>query len=171
MITDKEKKSSNYKEGKLDALSDEKVAKIKKFAKEYISKILRKMEKSGKRHKHHPPSSVTMLATPSTSIDTPTSGDGDIAMADVFVAAEDEMDMDFASDSDEEEDEEGNPVDSDRIGQESLVDRAVDVDMPPPEASDAANGGHDPMDSIDQTELSRYPSDPRRRPPAEGLVN
>ncbi|KAK0189602.1 SET domain-containing protein [Armillaria mellea] len=45
IIAEKEKKSHSYREGKLDALSDEKVAKIKKFAKEYIGKILRKLEK------------------------------------------------------------------------------------------------------------------------------
>ena len=40
MIAEKEKKSSSYKEGKLDALSDEKIAKMKKFAKEYINKCV-----------------------------------------------------------------------------------------------------------------------------------
>ena len=38
VIAEKEKKSTSYKEGKLDALSEEKVAKIKKFSKEYIHK-------------------------------------------------------------------------------------------------------------------------------------
>jgi histone-lysine N-methyltransferase SETD2 len=33
LIADKEKKSGSYKENKLEALSDEKVAKIKKFSK------------------------------------------------------------------------------------------------------------------------------------------
>ncbi|KAH7882045.1 hypothetical protein F5I97DRAFT_1817718 [Phlebopus sp. FC_14] len=46
LITEKEKKSSSYKENKLDALSDEKITKIKKFAKDYIAKVLRKLEKS-----------------------------------------------------------------------------------------------------------------------------
>jgi histone-lysine N-methyltransferase SETD2 len=38
IITEKEKKSTSYKEGKLDTLSDDKIAKIKKFSKEYIHK-------------------------------------------------------------------------------------------------------------------------------------
>ncbi|TFY61091.1 hypothetical protein EVJ58_g4716 [Rhodofomes roseus] len=45
IIAEKEKKSSSFREGRLDTLSDEKVVKIKKFAKEYIAKILRKMDK------------------------------------------------------------------------------------------------------------------------------
>ena len=42
-------KSSSYKEGKLDALSDEKTAKIKKFAKEYIAKVIRKIKDKRKK--------------------------------------------------------------------------------------------------------------------------
>lgn len=49
IIAEKEKKSSSYKDGKLDVLSDEKTAKIKKFAKEYIIKVLRKHEKSKRK--------------------------------------------------------------------------------------------------------------------------
>lgn len=49
VIAEKEKKSTAYKEGRLDALSDEKVTKIKKFAKEYITKVLRKLDKSKSR--------------------------------------------------------------------------------------------------------------------------
>jgi len=48
IIAEKEKKSSSYKEGRLDSLSDEKKTKVKKFAKEYIVKIMHKLEK---RHK------------------------------------------------------------------------------------------------------------------------
>ncbi|KZT23009.1 SET domain-containing protein [Neolentinus lepideus HHB14362 ss-1] len=51
LISEKEKKSNSYKEGKLDAFSEEKTAKIKKFAKEYIAKLMRKLEKSGQRRK------------------------------------------------------------------------------------------------------------------------
>ncbi|KAG9311141.1 hypothetical protein JVU11DRAFT_9056 [Chiua virens] len=50
VIAEKEKKSTSYKEGRLDSLSDEKAAKIKKFAKEYIAKVLRKLEKSTSKH-------------------------------------------------------------------------------------------------------------------------
>ncbi|KAF9649738.1 hypothetical protein BDM02DRAFT_3186087 [Thelephora ganbajun] len=49
IIAEKEKKSSNYKEGKLDAFSDEKTAKIKKFAKEYITKVIRKIKEKRKK--------------------------------------------------------------------------------------------------------------------------
>lgn len=51
VISEKEKKSSSYKEGRLDSLSDEKKAKIKKFAKEYIAKMMRKLDKPNHRHK------------------------------------------------------------------------------------------------------------------------
>lgn len=56
IIAEKEKKSTSYKEDRLDALSDEKVTKIKKFAKEYIAKVLRKLEKSKSRHSDRPSS-------------------------------------------------------------------------------------------------------------------
>ncbi|KAH9920885.1 SET domain-containing protein [Epithele typhae] len=67
VIADKEKKSTSYKEGKLDALSDEKVIKIKKFAKEYIAKVLRKLEKSGSRRKQ--PSTAASSSTPDSRAD------------------------------------------------------------------------------------------------------
>lgn len=57
VIAEKEKKSSSYREGRLDALSDEKAAKIKKFAKEYIVKVLRKLEKSKSKQSPSKPSS------------------------------------------------------------------------------------------------------------------
>jgi len=50
VVAEKEKKSSSYKEGKLDAFSDEKTAKIKKFAKEYITKVIRKIKEKKKKH-------------------------------------------------------------------------------------------------------------------------
>lgn len=49
IIAEKEKKSSSYKDNKLDALSDEKKAKIKKFAREYIHKVLHRLEKGKRR--------------------------------------------------------------------------------------------------------------------------
>ncbi|KAI9508050.1 hypothetical protein F5148DRAFT_1303778, partial [Russula earlei] len=45
IIAEKEKRSSSYKENKLDGLSDEKKAKIKTFAREYIQKVLHRLEK------------------------------------------------------------------------------------------------------------------------------
>jgi len=49
LIAEKEKKSSSYREGKLDALSDEKITKIKKFAKDYIAKVIRKIKEKKKK--------------------------------------------------------------------------------------------------------------------------
>ncbi|KAG8215170.1 hypothetical protein J3R82DRAFT_8679, partial [Butyriboletus roseoflavus] len=57
LIAEKEKKSTSYKEGRLDALSDEKVTKIKKFAKEYIAKVVRKLGKSKSKQSTSKPSS------------------------------------------------------------------------------------------------------------------
>lgn len=63
MISEKEKKSQSYQSGKLDSLSDEKVVKIKKFAKDYIAKVLRKMEKSGEK-RHASTSTPSLSGTP-----------------------------------------------------------------------------------------------------------
>lgn len=74
IIAEKEKKSQTYQSGKLDALSDEKVTKIKKFAKDYITKVIHRLEKS-KRHRP----SVASTSTPGSSR-TPDAGrdpDGD----------------------------------------------------------------------------------------------
>jgi [histone H3]-lysine36 N-trimethyltransferase len=46
IIAEKEKKLPGYKDLKLDALSEDKQAKIKKFAKEYIVKLVRKLKKA-----------------------------------------------------------------------------------------------------------------------------
>ncbi|KAH9969992.1 hypothetical protein BGW80DRAFT_1176844 [Lactifluus volemus] len=51
---EKEKKSSSYRDNKLEALSDEKQAKIKKFAREYIHKVLHRLEKG--KHSRPPDS-------------------------------------------------------------------------------------------------------------------
>ena len=67
VIAEKEKKSQSYKDGKLDALSEEKTSKIKKFSKEYIAKVLRKLEKSGKRRK--PVSTAGSSSTPDSRLD------------------------------------------------------------------------------------------------------
>ncbi|TBU31316.1 hypothetical protein BD311DRAFT_863539 [Dichomitus squalens] len=67
IIAEKEKKSQSYKDGKLDSLSEEKTTKIKKFAKDYIAKILRKLEKSGKRRK--PVSTAGSSSTPDSRAD------------------------------------------------------------------------------------------------------
>ncbi|EMD35141.1 hypothetical protein CERSUDRAFT_54162 [Gelatoporia subvermispora B] len=97
IIADKEKKSTSYKEGKLDALSDEKVAKIKKFAKEYIAKVLRKLDKSGQRRK---PSSSSGSGShpgdaPTMSTSTPDDADdADDTLIVTNLSVEDMMDLD-----------------------------------------------------------------------------
>ena len=88
LIVEKEKKSSTYKENKLEALSDEKVSKIKRFSREYITKLVRKLEKAGSSRKvgskpstsrrgqgHH--AAHTHTHTPSTSAATPSSAHED----------------------------------------------------------------------------------------------
>jgi len=107
IIADKEKKSSSYKESKLDTLSDEKVAKIKKFAKEYIAKILHKMEKSGKKRNGSSTSTAPTHAASSVSAETPDShGDadgGDVVMAEMTVEEAMDLGEDSASDEDGED--------------------------------------------------------------------
>lgn len=156
MIADKEKKSSSYREGKLDALSEEKIIKIKKFAKDYISKILRKMEKSGKKTK--PTSILTTLPTPSTSTHTPNSNDGGDASM-ILMSAEEAMDIDPDSNSDGDDDE---MVDAKGVTGKSN-------DMPPANHSLWTAYDANTMD-LDESLHSRFntvPSDPRRRPPPD----
>ncbi|KAJ7146126.1 hypothetical protein C8R44DRAFT_756649 [Mycena epipterygia] len=147
LIADKEKKSSSYRDNKLEALSDEKVTKIKKFAKEYIGKVVRKMEKSG--HKKRPPSSSATQAT-SSAVDTPNSLDGvDAEMTEMTV--EEAMDMDPASES---EDEEEGDVDMEIDG---TGDPGSSLPLP-----DAQGGA-----MADTSTAASSASDPRRRPPSE----
>lgn len=98
IIAEKEKKSASYKEGNLDALTDEKTAKIKKFAKEYIAKVLRKLEKS--KHK----SSSSSNAQPDQSGTSPTMNldpaDAHEDSGDVEVTMSVEQAMDLGSDDD-----------------------------------------------------------------------
>lgn len=108
IISDKEKKSSNYRDNKLDGLSEEKEVKIKKFAKEYIAKVIRKIEKLSKR----PQASTSLSAstannTPSTSMTTPNSNDGgDSRHRDNAMSVEEAMGMEPNSDSEGEGDDE-----------------------------------------------------------------
>lgn len=157
MIVEKEKKSSSYREGKLDALSEEKIMKIKKFSKEYISKILRKMEKSGKRPK--PPSISTTLPTPSTSTHTPDSNDGGDTST-VAMSVEEAMDMDPDSGSDDDDDDEMDEGEGVAVKSN---------DMPPPDhfpwtahEADAMN-----LDDSLHSRMTIVPSDPRRRAPPD----
>ncbi|KAI0790974.1 hypothetical protein C8Q75DRAFT_716161 [Abortiporus biennis] len=103
IIAEKEKKSSSYKEGKLDSLSDEKTAKIKKFAKEYIVKVLRKMEKkrrSSEQHSERTPSGSGSTSTPGHHGSDDMQEDHSLP----DIPLEDVMDVDI----DEEEDDDGN---------------------------------------------------------------
>jgi len=162
VIAEKEKKSSSYREGKLDALSEEKVSKIKKFAKEYIAKILRKLEKSGK---HDGPSSSSIQATPSTSMATPNSADGDVVMDVPPMSVEEAMDMNPDSASEGEEDEEEEEEDEGRNGAVTPAEsswisgRLTPTHQPPSDLFIA------PMDVVEVTQ----PVDPRRRPSLDGL--
>ncbi|KAI0354309.1 SET domain-containing protein [Trametes cingulata] len=99
-IAEKEKKSSSYKDGRLDSLSEEKTTKIKKFAKEYIAKILRKLEKSGQRRK--PSSTSASSSTPNGQ------GGADDSIISAATVA-DVMDMDL-----HDVDDDDHPDDDDR---------------------------------------------------------
>ena len=85
IIAEKEKKSSSYREGRLDALSEEKTLKIKKFAKEYIAKILRKLEKKRRESGGSGPAPATPAsASPSTSTPADTEASLAATVADVM---------------------------------------------------------------------------------------
>lgn len=123
VIAEKEKKSSSYKENRLESLSDEKVAKIKKFSKDYIAKVLHKLEKS-KRPRHSHSSSSTVNATPSSStvMDTPNSNDGadgsangeppmQMSVEEAMGMEEDvDSELDDSDDDDEEDHQESSPM-------------------------------------------------------------
>ncbi|EAU87663.2 histone-lysine N-methyltransferase [Coprinopsis cinerea okayama7 len=105
VITEKEKKSSSYKEGRLESLSEEKVAKIKKFSKDYIAKVLRKLEKAGKYSSQSSRATTEQTgASSSTHTQTPNSldgGDGSInGGGEVPMSVEEAMDMEEDSDVD-----------------------------------------------------------------------
>ncbi|KIJ61209.1 hypothetical protein HYDPIDRAFT_177115 [Hydnomerulius pinastri MD-312] len=107
IIAEKEKKSSSYKEGRLDSLSEEKIVKIKKFAKEYIAKVLRKLEKSKSKHGSSSHSKDRDLDRGSGSMRTPDAheggdgGDGDVEMV---MSVEQAMDLDGDAEMEEPED-------------------------------------------------------------------
>lgn len=155
VIADKEKKSSSYREGKLDALSEEKIIKIKKFSKDYINKILRKMEKFGKRPK--PPPFSTPLPTPSTSTHTPDSNDGGGDTSMVSMSIEEVMDMDPETDVENDEMVDGEGAAGKSSG------------MPPPTHSPWTAHDANSMDLEEafHSRLTTVPSDPRRRAPPD----
>ncbi|EGO02917.1 hypothetical protein SERLA73DRAFT_47203 [Serpula lacrymans var. lacrymans S7.3] len=131
IIAEKEKKSSSYKDGKLDALSDEKVTKIKKFSKEYIAKVLRKLEKTKRKpssssgtHDKRRDSSMT-LRSPQPDGDD---GDGDMAMT-----VEQAMDMD--GDSASEDGDANMDGDDDDDGDRTRVEGLGEHELPPESAT------------------------------------
>ena len=152
VIADKEKKSSSYREGKLDALSEEKIIKIKKFSKDYIGKILRKIEKSGKKPKS--PFSTT-LPTPSTSTHTPDSNDGgDTSM--VSMSVEEAMDMDCDSSSDAEDAE-----------MTDVAGKSTDMPLPNHSPWTAHDANAMDLNESSHPRSTTVPSDPRRRAPPD----
>lgn len=110
IIAEKEKKSSSFKDNKMDSLSDEKVAKIKKFAKEYIAKVLRKLEKAGQRRKpssgHHDFERDGAAASTSTLVNQ--DGDADESM-EPPMSVEEAMDFDEPDGENEDRAEDGSP--------------------------------------------------------------
>lgn len=152
LIVDKEKKSSSYKDDRFEALSDDKVAKIKKFSKDFIAKVIRKLTERGKLPvssasstnghrnghaangvKHRPSMSTTPTnATASSSTHTPQSVDGgDLSMngcGEMAMSVEEAMGMDPDSDYDSDADAEGELEDA-----EGEVDEKVADDIPAPQ--------------------------------------
>ncbi|TFY70770.1 hypothetical protein EVG20_g2227 [Dentipellis fragilis] len=132
IIAEKEKKSSSYKENKLDALSDEKVNKIKKFAKEYITKVLHKLAKAGKLAKRPPDSSASDSGSmgPSTDMSGATlTPDGRANGADKEMTVEEAMDMSDDEpepdhDDDDEDDEDDHDLDNTPQDEQTPVEPA-----------------------------------------------
>lgn len=164
LLADKEKKSSSYKDSKLDALSDEKVAKIKKFSKEYITKVVRKRQQSSSKGKDKRLEGESSATASSSALDTPNSGDGADAAAPAFMAemtVEEAMDMDPASES-EGEREDG--------GLEESPHRAMAMDWEPAygPASTVEQVKEEPMQEVSEyVKAEAFAADPRRRPPNE----
>lgn len=145
LIADKEKNSASYKENRLESLSEEKIVKIKKFCKEYIAKLQRKLEKSGKIEKRKSRGSSSSKAnghkhdaTPSTAVVTPNSGDGEA----IEMTVEEAMDMDPDDQvdyNDEYMDETGNTDDGDDEKTKSSPTSAVGL-MPPTSINERPSG-------------------------------
>lgn len=120
-IAEKEKKSSAYATAKLDKLSDEKQSKIKKFARDFFTKAVHKMEKKKATRSSSSPTkassstmdprraslstdtgsnSTTLLRTDATP---PSPADDDAHPGGEDVDVKDLMDQMFGEDVDEEE--------------------------------------------------------------------
>ena len=125
--------------------------KIKKFAKEYIAKVLRRLDKSSHSSRPRPSSSTTTQTSP--SLDTPNSAEGrDGTTADVSMSVEEAMDMEPDSDDNEYGDNEERAIEN---GIE-VSDLTGSVRTSPLEPK---------RDGMDVDDFSGHPWDPRRRPP------
>jgi len=119
IIAEKEKKSSSYnrENNKLEALSDDKKAKIKKFAREYIHKVLHRLERGNNKHRHPPPDEVASASATATATPVTPQRAAAAVAADMPPPLDDEMDMsadeamDLSPDEEEDEDDEPTPVD------------------------------------------------------------
>jgi len=164
VVAEKEKKSSSYKEGKLDAFSDEKIAKIKKFAKDYITKVIRKIKEKKKKHQRHQQST----SGSGSSSRRESLGNGDADADDLDVEGEGEemsaealesMVADLGGDAcGDNQDDEGDDMD-------------MDIDDQEPCAEDGDRKQHEPVgeeNSSDDTDMVVTPvqievKDPRLR--------
>jgi histone-lysine N-methyltransferase SETD2 len=176
IIADKEKKSSSFKDSRLESLSEEKQTKIKKFSKEYIAKVNRKIEA---KNAHRPSASVTPTnATASSSTHTPRSADGqdgDVSMAngtgDMSMTVEEAMGMDPDSGSDDDADDDADGEEDDEVagatggdfaapGPSAVPDSWNDIHRLPPPSAD------EPMDIWGHEQWAEpgwESTDPRRR--------
>lgn len=102
-ITIMEKKSNSFKTGKLEALSEQKVEKIRKFTKEYLRKKFPRSEKSGSSSKTR----VDAIASQSRPSNAPYDiQEQEVQMEDVFgIGDDDDADDDVEMGDDEGEDE------------------------------------------------------------------
>ncbi|VDB94051.1 unnamed protein product [Peniophora sp. CBMAI 1063] len=182
LIAEKEKKSASYKENRLDSLSDEKVAKIKKFAKEYIHKVVHRLEKNKRASSSNTPSasgsastlagttsaqSLPEAAAAASPSDGKEKGEEEMAMT-----VEEAMGMseDEAEAEDDDEDEDGNAdadadgdADSDEEMHDAPGEKNIDTPNEPAEpatpdaltavwTSDQGVKGHDAIAVVDQGE-------------------
>lgn len=116
VVAEKEKKSASFrdKQNKLDALSDEKITKIKKFARDYIHKVLHRLERGKKRppdstHSHSPTNSHSHAGI---AEDEDAAGGMAMSVEEAMDLSEDEADMDLDGDDDADDDGEPTPVDA-----------------------------------------------------------
>ncbi|THH13484.1 hypothetical protein EW146_g6736 [Bondarzewia mesenterica] len=143
IIAEKEKKSSSYKENTLDSLSDEKTAKIKKFARDYIHKALHKLQKAGKLRKRPPESSASGSA--SQANETPDRGEG------ALMSVEEAMDFSADEHSDDED-----------IKGDDIVDHDGDADVSP------GQDERTPVEPAESDTSTAVATDPRKRGRSSG---